>query len=190
MFYSFFSFLYWQLAVFPFSSYILHSFLYCLFSVFRSSFPFQAITPVLQTALTLALKMTALSTRRQGPAVPVHISASTAGAAATVIATVAVALAALHKLKWRSSLSVMSLRPACLLGVQQRAAAARHQLLEREIKTQRIHACDALLSLAVVTGHLPNCCVFYLIHCCMFSVMKKYSLWCHPFQEQPSGLSR
>lgn len=27
------------------------------------------------------------------------------------------------------------------------------------------------------------------IHC-MFSVMKIYSFWCHPFQEQPSGLSR
>uniref|UniRef100_A0A665W5H8 Phosphatidylinositol 4,5-bisphosphate 5-phosphatase A n=1 Tax=Echeneis naucrates TaxID=173247 RepID=A0A665W5H8_ECHNA len=44
---------------------------------------------------------------------------------------------------------------------------------------------------AVVTGHIANYCVFYLIHPihCVFSVIQMYSFWCHHFQQQPSGLS-
>uniref|UniRef100_A0A7N6B0X3 Inositol polyphosphate-related phosphatase domain-containing protein n=1 Tax=Anabas testudineus TaxID=64144 RepID=A0A7N6B0X3_ANATE len=116
----------------------------------------------------------------QGLAVPVHIRASTVDVAVRAAATVAAAVApaALHKPKRRSSVSLMVLHPAphqqlsaspqC---VQQRAAAARHLLLLRKTNTWRTQECDALL----VTGHIANCCVFYLIHSlyCMFSRNEK-----------------
>lgn len=182
-----------------FKLHVLHPLLSYLSFIFRFSFPLQPSTPVLQTALILALKMTALSTWRQGPAVLVHIKESTAGIKVAAEATVAAALAALHKPKGKGSKSLMVLHPAAKQqmragpqDVQQRAAAARHLLLGRKTKTWRIQECDALPSLAFVTGHIANCCVFYFIYSLysMFSVMKKHSLWCHPFQEQPSGLSR
>lgn len=169
-------------------------------SILRSSFPLQALTAALLTALTSAQKTTALlSSWRPGPAVPVRVRASTAGIAAAATAVAVAALAALHRPKRKSSPSQVVLHPAppqqsrvSPKDGQQRAAAAQRLLLGRKTNKQRIQECDAPPNHAVVTGHIANCCVFYLIHPlhCRFSVMKMYSFWCHPFQEQPSGLSR
>lgn len=138
-------------------------------SIFRSSFPLQVLTTVLQTALTSAPKMTALlSSWKQGPAVPVHARASTAAVAASAEVTAAAVLAARSRPKWKCWMSLMILHPATLQqlrvspqNIQQRAAAARRLLPRRKKRTERVQGCDAQPSPAVVTGHKANCCVFY-----------------------------
>lgn len=159
----------------------------------RSSSPPLVLTTALQTALTSAQRMTALSSWwRRAPRVPAL------GGANTEATTAAAAPAAPSRpgSKHQTGLSMVALQPThhkgSLQAAHQRAAALRPLTLRQKLQNQMpknqgldaksVHVCHRSLN--------ANCCVFGSVHPlkCMFSTKK--NVHCHYFLGTISGLFR